>query len=104
MRNKSPIDVVKDKVTDFQEASLDVEFFLEAKYDQGGSGQERDIKSFPERKEVLTEIISKVNAELDKDDGYKNFKSELSDFRKKAESLSVRLTKYVEECVSIVNI
>lgn len=104
LRDKSPIDMVKDEVTDFQEESLEVDFFLECKYEKGGFSHESDRKSFPDRKEILSEIVSKVNAELGKDDGYKNFKSELSDLREKAESLSARITKYVEEYVSMVTI
>jgi len=104
LRDKSPADIVKDKVTGFQKESLEVEFYLLAKDEQGGSGAEYDRKSYPEREEVLNDIVSKVNTELSKDDGYRIFKSELSDLRRKAASLSARLAKYVEKYVSIVDI
>jgi hypothetical protein len=45
-----------------------------------------------------------VNVELNKDVGYRNFKSEMFELGKKAASLSTRLTKYVEKYVSIVDI
>jgi len=53
---------------------------------------------------MLSEILSRVNAELDKDIGYSSFRSELSELRKTATSLSNRLAKYVEKYVSTVDI
>jgi len=101
---KSPIDIVKDKATSFDERGLKVEFHLVTGDGKGSVSNEFDTKSFTERKEVLNEILSGVNAELDKDIGYKNFRSELSKLRKTATSLSNRLTKYVEKYVSTVDI
>jgi hypothetical protein len=104
LRGKSPIDIAKDKVTSFNEESLKVEFHLLVDDGRGGEGHKYDAKSFTERKETLNEILSGVNAELDKDIGYNNFRSELSELRKTAASLSNRLAKYVEKYVSTVDI
>ncbi|MCJ7423535.1 hypothetical protein MUP01_04615 [Candidatus Bathyarchaeota archaeon] len=104
LRGKSPIDIVKDKATSFTEESLKVIFHLVVDDGKGGVSNEYDTKSFTERKETLHEILSRVNAELDKDIGYNDFRSELSELRKMAASLSNRLAKYVEKYVSTVDI
>jgi hypothetical protein len=104
LRGSSPIEIVKNRVANFQEESLEVEFYLDVKDDHGGFGHEYDRKNFPQRKEVLDEIISRAVAELNKDEGYRDFQRELADLRRKAASLSGRLGKYVGEYVSIVNI
>lgn len=104
LRGKSPIDIVKDKVTSFNEESLKVVFYLVVDDGRGGVRNEYDVKSFTERKEMLNEILSRVNAELDKDIGYNNFRSELSELQKTATSLSNRLAKYVKKYVSTVDI
>jgi len=96
--------LVRDSVTDFKEEGLEVDFYLDVDDGQGNIGKDHDSKNFTERKELLSEIISKVNVELYKDVGYRNFKSEMFELGKKAASLSTRLTKYVENYVSIVDI
>jgi len=102
---KSPVDLVKGKVAHFQEESLEVEFYVDVELTGliSAHTKEYDRKSFHERKEILDEIVLKVNAGFDKDDGYRNFQSELADIRKKAASLSVRIRKYVERYVSTVD-
>ncbi|MCJ7422774.1 hypothetical protein MUP01_00690 [Candidatus Bathyarchaeota archaeon] len=104
LRGKSPIDIIKDKATSFNEESLGVVLYLVVDDRRGGFSNEYDVKSFTERKEMLNEILSRVNAELDKDVGYNNFRSELTELRKTAASLSNRLAKYVEKYVSTVDI
>jgi len=101
---KDPVEMVKEKAVNFQEENIEVEFWLEVEDETGVSHKTYELKTFLERKEAVREITAKVRAELDKDEGYRIFQSELSDLRQKALSLSARLSKYVERYVSIVEI
>ena len=101
---KDPVEMVKEKAVNFQEENIEVEFWLEVEDETGISHRSYETTAFHERKEAVREITAKVRAELDKDEGYRVFQSELSDLRQKALSLSARLSKYVERYVSIVEI
>lgn len=101
---KDPVEMVKEKAVNFQEENIEVEFWLEVEDEAGVSHKSYEPTAFRERKEAVREIIAKVRAELDKDEGYRVFQSELCDLRQKALRLSARLCKYVEGYVSIVEI
>jgi hypothetical protein len=102
--DKDPVEMVKEKAVNFQEENIEVEFWLEVEDETGVSHKSYEPTAFREKKEAVREIIAKVRAELDKDEGYRVFQSELSDLRQKTLSLSARLSKYVERYVSIVEL
>ncbi len=104
LQEKSPIELIKEKVTKFQEKFLVVEFDLEVDRGKQGHDREHSEKSYLERKKVLERIIFDVKEELNKDQSYVEFRKELEKLRNNAESISTRLSNYINKYVSTVDI
>jgi len=104
LQDKSPINIIKDKVSNFQVDNLKVEIYYTVDEGKGGYSSYYDTRSYSERKEILDKILSEVKSELNKDQAYNDFRTELNDLRKKADSISSRLAKYIETHVSTVDI
>lgn len=104
LRDKNPIEIIKERVVNFQEKGLEVEFYLDIKSEVGSTNKEVDRKSYSERSKIIDEIFTYVKDNLNRDESYREFKAELYNLRKKGESISSRLTKYIEKYVSMVNI
>jgi len=103
LQEKSPTELIKEKVTKFQEDFLVVDFNLKVDRAQGW-GSEHSEKPYPERKEVLEKLIFDVKEELNKDQSYIEFRKELEKLRKNAESISTRLSNHINKYVSTVDI
>jgi hypothetical protein len=101
IQDKSPIEIISENVSNFLQEDLQVSFNL---LDTKNNTQKYDRKSYAERRVILDKILLEIQAELNQDQSYKGFKRECENLREKAESISSRLTKYVEEYVSIVDI
>jgi len=104
LQDKNPIDIIKEKVKNFQEQCLQVELNLEKWKGELLFESGRDSKSYTERSMILNNIISEVQEELNRDKSYKDFKLELNNLKKMAENISSRLTKYINKYISIVDI
>ena len=104
LQDKSPINIIKEKVSNFQADDLKVEFYYVVDDGKGGYGPKYDTRSYPEREEIIDKIFSEVKSELNKDQAYNDFKTELNDLKKKADSISSRLAKYIGAYVSTVDI
>jgi len=101
--DKEPVEAIKQRIRDFHEEDLSVEFYLEVGYVPSGSGLKIDEKRYSERKAVLNKIITEVKSELAQDKGYNDFKSHLELLRKKLQGFSSHLEPHVQKYVSIVD-
>jgi hypothetical protein len=104
LQEKNPVEIIKERVINFQEKGLQVEFYLDIKDEIGNINRVPDKKSYSERSKIIDEVFTYVRDNLYRDESYHDFKAELDNLRKKGESISSRLTEYIEKYVSIVNI
>lgn len=105
LQDKSPTEIIKEKVTNFNEENLTVEFNLWVEdMTTGRKSAELDTKKYSEVRDMLDKLLSEVKGELNRDLSYNSFKVDLAVLRKKAESVSSRLARYIEEYVPIVDI
>ena len=104
LQDRNPIHIIEEKVANFQEPGLQVEFNLETRNDEGILRSGRDSKSYFERSMILDNIISEVKEELNRDESYRDFKVDLNNLIKNGDSLSTRLVGYIGKYVSIVDI
>jgi hypothetical protein len=104
LRDQTPLEIIEYHLANLQKEFLNVEYDLLITQGENEPLYIRDIKPFSERENEINNIIADVKQELLKDNAYQDFKTELHTMRKRATDLVERLSDYINEYLSLVDI